>query len=76
MLTISNIPLSVYNRALELYGQPPEADVVAASIALVSAENRIDYVPDHPGMSALAQAVAEHISSGDGYKVTVGEVRL
>ena len=41
MITISNIPLSVYNRALELFGEPPEATIEAARDALNSAEGRM-----------------------------------
>lgn len=68
MLILTNIPLSVYNRALELYGEPPEADTATASAALLSAEGRKDYVPEWPGIGALGQAIAEHMASGEGYE--------
>jgi hypothetical protein len=68
-LTFSDIPLSVYNRALEIYGQPPETEKRHAITALLSAEGRIDITPDYPGITAFAQAVAEHMSSGEGYRL-------
>lgn len=67
MLTLTNIPISVFNRALELYGEPAETTRAAAQAALLSAESRKDYTPDWPDISALAQAVAEHMACGDGY---------
>lgn len=69
MLTLSNIPLSVYNRALELYGEPAEDTVARAQVALNSAEGRKDLTPQCPGITAFAQAVAEHMSGGEGYEV-------
>lgn len=68
MLTLTNIPLSVYNRALEIYGEEPEQHVKLAARALLRAEGRKDMTPEFPGISPFAQAVAEHMSSGDGYE--------
>ncbi len=69
MLTLSNIPISVYNRALELYGEEPEDTIERARHCLLSAEGRKDITPELLGITAFAQAVAEHMSGGEGYVV-------
>jgi len=69
MLTLSNIPLAVYNRALELYGEDPEDTVECAQRRLLSAEGRKDITEQFSGITAFAQAVAEHMSSDEGYAV-------
>ncbi len=57
--TLTAIPLSVLNRALDLYGVEREATANRAWDALTSAEGR----KDAPGpYTPLAQAVAEYMS--------------
>ena len=73
MLTISNIPLSVLNRALDLYNVPRETTLDMANSALVSAEGRKDIAPDFPGISPLAQAVAEYMSGSGPWSEDGGE---
>ncbi len=68
-MKLSHIPLSVWNRALDLYNEPPETTVEIAMVRLHSAEGRKDITPDFPGITPFAQAVAEHISSDEGYEV-------
>lgn len=70
-MKITNIPLSVWNRALEIYGEPPEATVEIAMARLTSAEGRKDINQDFPDITAFAQAVAEHLSSGEGYEIKI-----
>lgn len=69
MLTLTNIPLTVYNRALEIYGEPPEDNVEHAQTALLRAEGRKDIAPDFPGIAPFAQALAEHLSGGAAYRL-------
>jgi hypothetical protein len=69
MLTLTNIPLSIFDRALELYGQPEEATHANAQAALQSAQGRKDFTPEFPGIDAFSQAVAEHMASGAGYSI-------
>jgi hypothetical protein len=57
--TISGIPLSVLNRALDIFGQPAEKTRAHAFVALNSAEGRISV--DGP-YTPLAQAIAEYMS--------------
>ena len=57
--TLTAVPLSVLNRALELFGQPSEETTRAAWIALQSAESRIS--TDGP-YTPFAQALAEYMS--------------
>ena len=57
--TLTAIPLSVLNRALDLYSVDREKTASRAWDALISAESR----KDAPGpLSPLAQAVAEYMS--------------
>jgi hypothetical protein len=60
MMEISHIPLSVLNRALDLYGQPTEETAPAAHAAIESAGARISV--EGP-MSPLGQAIAEYMSA-------------
>jgi hypothetical protein len=75
-MKIINIPLSVYNRALEIYGEPPETSEFRAGTALHSADSRIDLregpaLRDGTLISPLAQAMAEYMSlSGPWGQVT------
>lgn len=66
MLELKNVPLSVINRALEIYGEPAEDDARAAWSSLMSAESRIDLREkahiNGNRISPFAQAVAEYIS--------------
>ena len=74
MLSLNNVPLSVWNRALELYDEEPEATAAVAMEALLSAESRIDIYQHFPGITALAQAIAEHLSSDEcDYEITAEE---
>jgi hypothetical protein len=66
MMRITGIPLEVINRALELYGLPPECNLVAAQAALGSAEGRLDATGQY---TPLVQAIAEHLMSGVGYEI-------
>ena len=70
MLTLTEIPLTVTNRALELYGEPPCATVAAARAALDSIAARADgprlevgggLEPPRP-ITPFAAAVAEYLS--------------
>ena len=59
VMTLTNIPLSVLNRALDLYNVPRESSSAEAWMALLSAEQR----EDQPGpLTPFAQAFAECIS--------------
>lgn len=69
MLTISNVPLSVYNRALELYNEPSEDTIEQARVALGSLEKGKEFNPEWPGIDAFAQALAEHMCSGEIYVI-------
>jgi hypothetical protein len=60
MLSISNVPLNVYNRALEIFGEPAETNIQDAIRALGSAESRMDS-PCRP-LTPLALALAEYMS--------------
>ena len=62
LLTLTNIPLSIVNRVLELYREPGEPNLAAALDALASAESRKDVRADVPGITPFAQAVAEYLS--------------
>jgi hypothetical protein len=57
--SISGMPLSVLNRALDLFGQPAEKTHAHAFSALNSAQGRISV--DGP-YTPLAQAIAEYMS--------------
>ena len=61
-MVISKMPLSVFNRALELYGEEPETSLPAAMSALQSAESRKDLMAEWPGITAIGQAMAEYMS--------------
>jgi hypothetical protein len=80
MLKISEIPLSVLNRALELLHQDQNDTPARALDALLSAESRIDRSGQY---TAFAQALAEYISmrgpwaDGEEYEGECGyEMRL
>jgi hypothetical protein len=71
MMIITGLPLSVLNRALELYNTEAEATATLAWDALQRAQARKDVTPDFAGITPLAQAVAEYMSlsgpwAGDG----------
>lgn len=63
MLRIAEIPLSVYNRALELYGRERERTLIVAKSALRSARRGIAIESQYPGITPFAQAIAEYLSS-------------
>lgn len=67
-MKITEIPLSVWNRALELYNEPAEDRVDVAMSRLASAEGRKDITTGYPGITPFAQAVAEYLSCGEGYE--------
>jgi hypothetical protein len=71
MMRITGIPLEVINRALDLYGLPPERNFIAARAALASAEGRLDVTGQY---TPIVQAIAEHLMSGDGYEIEEGLV--
>lgn len=65
-MQITNVPLSVYNRALDLYGEEPQETLDAARRALSSAEGRVDgydAFADGTPVTPFARAVAEYLSS-------------
>ena len=62
MLALVDIPLSVYKRALELYGESPDYNYITPEYALQSAESRIDVRTQYPGITPFAQAIAEYLS--------------
>jgi hypothetical protein len=68
--SIGGIPLSVLNRALDLFGQPAEKTHAHAFEALNSAQGRIDV--DGP-YTPLAQAVAEYMSLSGPWSEDGGE---
>jgi hypothetical protein len=72
-MRISDIPLSVLNRTLELFEEPRETDSVSAWRAIHSAEARKDVRPDFPGISTFAQAVAEYLSLSGPWREEGGE---
>ena len=61
-MQITDIPLEIYNRALDLYGVEREETIKAARNALRAAESRIDVTTDFPGITPFAQAIAEYMS--------------
>lgn len=73
MLTLENLPLSVFNRALELYGADRELTIPSAMDALMEAYNTKDVRPDFPGISPLAQSVAEYMSLSGPWAENDGE---
>jgi hypothetical protein len=68
-----DVPLSVLNRALDLFSVEREKTTRDAWDALQSAESRKDVTPDFPGISPLAQAVAEYMSLSGPWNEEDGE---
>ena len=68
--TLTAVPLSVLNRALEIFGQVHEATAAHAWAALRSADGRISV--DGP-YTPLAQAVAEYMSLSGPWAEDGGE---
>ena len=68
--TLEGFPLSVLNRALEIYGVEEEDTLLAARTALLSAEGRKDVTGPY---SPLAQAVAEYMSLTGPWGEDTGE---
>jgi hypothetical protein len=66
----TGVPLSVLNRALELFGCDPEPDTQRAWIALRSAEGRKDV---YGQLTPFAQALAEYISLSGPWNEDTGE---
>jgi len=73
MMQIADIPLEIYNRALDLYGVERETTVKSALAALMSAQERKDVTPDFPGITPFAQALAEYISLSGPFAEDGGE---
>ena len=73
MLKLTSLPLSVINRALDLYGEPRCTDANAGYRALISAEGRKDVRPDFPGLTPFGQAVAEDLSLSGPWAEDGGE---
>lgn len=73
MLELRNIPLSVINRALDLYSVPREENVVFAWEALKLAKFTKDIHPDYPGITPFAQAIAEYLSLSGPWSEDDGE---
>ena len=69
--------LTIYHRALELYGEPREGALTAAREALLSAEGRLDYAGSackgDLWLGALAQAIAEYMSLSGPWHEETGE---
>jgi hypothetical protein len=79
-MIISEVPLSVLNRALDLFGEPRETDRQAAMAAIQSAGSRKDVVRDPfmrdpflRGIEPLARAVAEYMSLSGPWEEEDGE---
>lgn len=71
-LTIRNVPLSVWNRALELYGSEPAGDEREAIARLIYFDGLLPVeigqkVHDFTfqGITPFAQALAEYMSKND-----------
>ena len=73
MIELRNVPLSVYNRALELYNESPEATAADASKALSSTQSRKSVEPDFQGVTPFAQAIAEYLSLSGPWNEETGE---
>lgn len=70
VMTLTNIPLSILNRALDLYNEPRESSSTEAWTALKSAEGRIHC---RGPLSPFAQALAEYISLSGPWSEDGGE---
>jgi hypothetical protein len=73
MLTLKNIPIQIYWRALDLFGQERHDTTEACKEALNSAVARISVTPDFAGISPFAQAVAEYLSLSGAFAEDGGE---
>lgn len=73
MLEIRNIPIEVYWRALDLFGEEREDTIGACADALHSAEGRKDHRSDIPGITPFAQAIAEYMSVSGPFDEESGE---
>lgn len=62
MLTMKNIPIQVYWRALDLFNQDRPSTILECRAALDSAQSRISVATDFEGITPFAQAVAEYLS--------------
>lgn len=77
MFTLQNTPLSILNRALDLYGQGEEENTKEAWDALNSAQGRIDvHCPSIDGarITPFAQAVAEYLSCSGPWDTETGYI--
>jgi hypothetical protein len=69
---IQELPLSVMNRALDIYNEPREETLAAATQALLSAEGRKDVTGPY---TPFAQAVAEYLSLSGAWNEEDGEFK-
>lgn len=72
-MIITDMPIEVYWRALDLYGVPRGATPATCRALLDRAEGSKDVHPDHPGIAPLAQAVAEYMSLSGAFGEDGGE---
>lgn len=70
MLTIIDVPLNVYNRALELFGEAAEKTVPDARRALFSAESRLTATGP---LTPFAYALGEYLSLAGPWSEESGE---
>jgi hypothetical protein len=73
MLKLTNVPIEIYWRALDLYGVPRETTVAACVEALRSAEATLEVKPELPGIAPFAQAIAEYMSLSGPFAEEGGE---
>jgi len=72
-MQIRDIPIQIYWRALDLYGQQREDKIEYCRDALNSAEGRIDIKADFPGIGPFEQAIAEYMSLSGPFAEDGGE---
>lgn len=73
MLTLTNVPIEIYWRALDLFGEARRETVEACRNALMSAESRKSITTDFDGIRPFAQAVAEYLSLSGPFNEEDGE---
>ena len=72
-MQITNIPVQIYWRALDLYGEPREEKIGGCFRSLLSAQGRKDIKTDFPGIEPFAQATAEYMSLSGPFAEDGGE---
>jgi len=73
MMQLINVPLEIFNRALDLYGVERETTIDNAHAVLMSAQSRLDPKDGLPGIAPFAQAVAEYMSLCGPFREDGGE---